>query len=426
MGFSPSKLPGKRFFQNYKSAADAASEVSKNIHGRLASHKSYALCPFDPLTFRSDLSSFLPSWCVFPIGAVPKASEPGAFRPISDHSRTGFNDASCDDHLRHSLRTIPEIGRLLNSAFHMAVHDIDAAFPLLPLSPVLWPFFLFVWTTPFSGDGLLAAEEWLCWHVCGDFGAKGLPGTFKIFFTDVIIGMARSEGALSSPVVVHVDDVSIIDRLKSFVDEQAGALASFLELLGTPVKAAKHRAASQCQFVVGFWWDSIHRTRTLEEKKVVDYVAMFSEFAGRRSLSLREIQCVAGRLQRAVLTLPPGASCLLANLFSLMRGLQRPQDRRRLSKESRRDLSSAASLLDLNQGHGYFSYDLFKPAPPVYTDASKSSRYVGGGYLSLCGRFSWWRFGSSAARKPIDTLEGDTVVKAGHLSFVDKTAAFCS
>ena len=422
LGFSPSKLPGRRFFNNYKSATDAATEVSKNIHGRLLAEKSYPLCPFDPTSFRRDLSSFLPSWCVFPLGAVPKSSEPGAFRPISDHSRTGFNDASSDDHLRHSLRTVPEIGRYLNKAFHMAVHDIDAAFPLLPLSPVLWPYFLFVWTTPpseVSSSDESDLEEWLCWHVCGDFGAKGLPGTFKIFFTDVIIGMARSEGALFSPSVVHVDDVSIIGFLKQFVDDQANALALFLDFLGTPVKAKKHRSAAQRQFVVGFWWDSVARTRTLDEQKVIDYVSMFADFARRKSLSLREIQSVAGRLQRAVLTLPPGASCLLSNLFALMRGLSRPHDRRRTSSSSRRDLASAASLLDLNQGRGYFSHDQFGRASPVFTDASKSSRYVGGGYLSFCGRFSWWKFGTSASRKPIDTLEGDTVVKAardlGHL-----------
>ena len=423
LGFFPSKLPGTRFFKNYKSATDASAEVSKNIHGRLKAEKSYPLCPFDLVSFRAHLSSFLPSWCVFPLGAVPKSSEPGAFRPISDHSRTGFNDASSDEHLRHSLRSVPEIGRLLSSAFHMAVHDIDAAFPLLPLSPILWPFFLFVWTTPSASDdaplGVSDGVEWLCWHVCGDFGAKGLPGTFKIFFTDAIIGMARSEGALSSPTVVHVDDISIIGRVKEFVDAQADALALFLDLIGTPVKEKKHRVAAQRQFVVGFWWDSVRRSRSLDESKVLDYIVMFRDFASRGSLSLREIQSVAGRLQRAVLTLPPGASCLLANLFAMMRGLVRPHNRRRVSAVARRDLSSAAALLGLNNGNGFFSYDQFERAPPVFTDASKSSRYVGGGYLSFCGRFSWWKFGSSAARKPIDSLEGDAVVKAardlGHL-----------
>ena len=66
LGFSPSKLPGRRFFKNYKSATDASKEVSDNIHARLNSKKSYKLFPFNPETFRSDLSAFLPSWCVFP------------------------------------------------------------------------------------------------------------------------------------------------------------------------------------------------------------------------------------------------------------------------------------------------------------------------------------------------------------------------
>ena len=211
LGFSPSKLPGRRFFENYASAVEAKSEVSKNIHKRLIDQKSYSLFPFDPLSFRAQLSSFLPSWCVFPLGAVPKASEPGAFRPISDHRRTGFNDASCDDHLRHSLRSAAEIASFLKSGYHMAVHDVDAAFPLLPLSPLLWPFFLFVWPPlPEEGDAVGGEPgEWLHWHVCGDFGAKGLPGTFKIFFSDVVVGMARSEHALTLPMPIHVDDMSL-------------------------------------------------------------------------------------------------------------------------------------------------------------------------------------------------------------------------
>ena len=136
LGFSPDKLPGRRFFENYKSALENEQAVSKNIFARLENKKSYSLFPFDPSSLRDDLS-FLPAWCVFPLGAVPKANEPGSFRPISDHSRTGFNDASDDEHLRYSLRSASEIGRLLNAAFHMAVHDVDAAFPLLPLSPIL-------------------------------------------------------------------------------------------------------------------------------------------------------------------------------------------------------------------------------------------------------------------------------------------------
>ena len=421
LGFSPSKLPGRHFFKNYESAIEAKAAVSKDIHRRLINQKSYSLFPFTPATFREQLSSFLPSWCVFPLGAVPKSSEPGAFRPISDHSRTGFNDASNDEHLRHSLRSSSDIARCLRDSFFMAVHDVDAAFPLLPLSPLLWPFFLFVWEPhpdcldP-SDD---PSQEWLHWHVCGDFGARGLPGTFKIFFSDVVVGMARSEGALTLDMPIHVDDMAIIGRFRSQVDAVAARLQAFLECLGTPVKPNKHKPAAQLQFVIGFWWNSITRSRSLEEVKVLEYMACFCQLAKSKSLSLKEIQQTAGKLQRAVLTLPPGASCLLSNLFSLSRGLRHPHARCRNTKACKMDLDWAAHLLSLNEGKGFFSYDRFGRAPLVATDASKSSRYVGGGYLSFCGLFSWWRYGASASRKPIDTLEGDTVVRAaidlGHL-----------
>ena len=128
---------------------------------------------------------------------------------------------------------------------------------------------------------------------------------------------------------------------------------------------------------------------------------------------------VCGRLQRACLTFPPGAACLMSNLFSLMRGLTHPGSRRRVSSSVGADLSCAARLLRRNLGKGFFSFDRFRRAAPLFTDASKSSRYVGGGFFSHCGRFSFWRYGSSSSRKPIDELEGDTVVKAvralGHL-----------
>ena len=90
LGFSPDKLPVRRFFKNYPSALSAKAAISKNIFGRLESGKSASLFPLCPSSVRSSLSSFLPSWCVFPLGAVPKGSDPGDFRPISDGMLLGL------------------------------------------------------------------------------------------------------------------------------------------------------------------------------------------------------------------------------------------------------------------------------------------------------------------------------------------------
>ena len=69
-------------------------------------------------------------------------------------------------------------------------------------------------------------------------------------------------------------------------------------------------------------------------------------------------------------------------------------------------------MLRANMGKGYFAYDLFTRAPPVYTDAPRSREYTGGGWVSADGEYLWFVYGTTAAKSPIDRLEGDTVVSA--------------
>ena len=153
------------------------------------------------------------------------------------------------------------------------------------------------------------------------------------------------------------------------------------------MKELKIRAAAQLQLMLGFWWDSLSQTRTLEERKFCDYLEMLRECEGKRSLTLRDMQRLAGRMQRALMTLPPGAACFLASLFALMRGLTLPWHQRRVSRATRRDFTAIRELLELNLGRGYYSFDQFARAPAVYTDASKSRQYTGGGYVSMCGKY---------------------------------------
>ena len=60
-----------------------------------------------------------------------------------------------------------------------------------------------------------ATVERLFMHVCGDFGAAGMPGTFHIFFSEVVVGMARSELILTLPMAIRVDDCGFIGRQQS-------------------------------------------------------------------------------------------------------------------------------------------------------------------------------------------------------------------
>ena len=111
---------------------------------------------------------------------------------------------------------------------------------------------------------------------------------------------------------------------------------------------------------MGFWWDSILRSRTLGSERLEMYREMLKEFSDRRVLSLTDRQRVAGRMQRAVMTLPPGASCLLASVYAMMAGLTLGFQRRRTSRAERADYLLVHDLLGLNLGKGYFSYDQFR------------------------------------------------------------------
>ena len=84
--------------------------------------------------------------------------------------------------------------------------------------------------------------------------------------------------------------------------------------------------------------------------------------------------------------------------------------KRRTTRKERQNYRYFYDILSLNLGRGYFNQNHFKEGPTVYSDASRSKRYAGGGWCSSAGPYDWWRYGTAAPKKPIDYLEGDTVV----------------
>jgi len=216
---------------------------------------------------------------------------------------------------------------------------------------------------------------------------------------------------LTLPLPIYVDDCTLIGPDRCKVDAEMDALHEWCgAVCGVFFKVIKDRLAAPVQLALGFWWDSRTLTRELEKGKLVSYMELLADYATRDKLTLREMQSVAGRMQRCIMTFPPGAACLLVGVFALSVGLKLPWHARRLTRRVRGDLAFVHRLLGLNLGRGFYSFANFKRAPPVATDASKSKAYTGGGFVNGCGRYSFWRYGTRAARKLIDFLEGDTVV----------------
>ena len=410
-GVDVSALKGQRIFKNYESTEKARNAVTRSLSKRVAAGKTICLGEWSTSLLAS-LRERFDDFFIFPMGAVEKALEPGEYRPTSDHTRTGLNAATDLGALRHALTAYKDVAAFLHKGYFMYVSDVEAAFPMLPIHPRLWAFFM----CRFYADAAHSTMS-LFVHVAGDFGAAGLPGTFKIFLVDVVIQMARYVNVLKLPMPVYVDDMALIAPSEDQANDEMGAFQAWASrVCGVTFKWLKDRRAAVCQLYLGFWWDSLTFTRTLEEQKLVGYLALLDEFAQATCLTLRQRRVVAGKMQRAVLTLPPGAACLLASVFALMAGLILPWQRRRTTKEERADYALLASLLRLNMGKGFYRHDNFTRGKALaLSDASKSPEYTGGGYVTRGVRncYHFFKYGGRAARKSIMVHEGDTAVKCG-------------
>ena len=399
----------KRVFKNYTSAYIARAAVTSAIDARLATGRTLALGAW--VDVKPELDEHYDAYFVFPLGAVPKPNQPAinpAMRPFSDHTKTGFNSLTIMGILQHSLDVYNQVAHLLKQDYFMYVSDVADAFMLIPLAPWLWPFFLFRW---FASEK--DTVETTMVHVMADFGSRAMPGTFKIFLVDCVVQMARSELVITLPMVVYVDDSAVIGPVEPVVDQEVSVFQRWsTAVCGVPWKEAKDRKAARAQLYIGFWWNSLSLTRTLDERKLHGYLEVLAAAAEARTLTLHDRRSIAGKMQRAVMTFPPGAACLLVNCYLLMSGLTLPWQARRTTKAERLDYEFVHHLLRINMGRGYYSYDGFGSGPEYLSDASKSRAYTGGGYVGSDGFADYFVYGTSAARKPIDFIEGDVVVRA--------------
>ena len=80
---------------------------------------------------------------VGPEAGGTEADSKGVYRPTTDHSRTGLNAHTDLSFLRHSLQTYDEIAYFLQTDYFMRMSDVEDAFPMLPLHPDVWPYFMY-------------------------------------------------------------------------------------------------------------------------------------------------------------------------------------------------------------------------------------------------------------------------------------------
>ena len=98
---------------------------------------------------------------------------------------------------------------------------------------------MFCWFDVREDDDSVDSAMFLYMHICGDFGTSGFPGTFKIFFTDVVVNMARSMAILTLPMPVFVDDMALIGAVTPRLEKEWDDFKAFLRSIGVPMKSSK-------------------------------------------------------------------------------------------------------------------------------------------------------------------------------------------
>ena len=420
LGAAFSKLKGVRSFRNYGTATGPfQQQVAEALESRIEDLKSLSLLEWLGAESADLVRKVFGDYFIAPLGAREKPLEPLVARPVTDHTRTGFNAACQQGILSHNLDAYEVISRELKPGFLMAVSDVAHAFPLMGLTPYLWPFLMSrFWrvAATVGGKVVLTKMLHLIMPVTGDFGTSGMPGSFHLLYEKGVLQMARSLRIITRPIPTWVDDSGLIGPSGALVRREMSHLQQWAStVLGVFFKKLKDKAPAQVQHMIGFWWSSVDRTCTLDETRLGKYMKELLQFSIRGSLSLSERQVVAGRMQNAIRTMPPGAGCLLANTYAMMHDLTLPWQRRRTSARERSDYRFFSDVLALNLGRGFFSFDQFEEGPTVLSDASKSGGekgYCGGGWCSSDGEYDYFKYGSKSRRRPIDYLEGDTVVAA--------------
>ena len=276
---------GKRVFKNYPTAYGAHASVTAAITRRLEAHKTVDLGSSREAL--ADLWDFWDALAVFPMGAVLKPNQAEdtppdqlEWRPTDDHTRTGFNAHTILGVLRHSLNTYKEVEWLLRKGYFLSVGDVENAFLLLPLHPDIWAFMLFRWAC--SGAPSDGHEEHLMLHLFADFGARGTPGTFQLFMVRIVVQMACSELVLTLPLVVYVDDAGVTGPQAEECDRQMDNFQLWSwEVCGVPWKRLKNKPAANPQYYIGFWWDSLTLTRSLDETKLAKYLLVLADAQSR-------------------------------------------------------------------------------------------------------------------------------------------------
>ena len=319
-----------------------------------------------------------PNFQVSPIGLVPKKYS-DKFRtifhlsfPKSGVTSINYSVSKEDFSLNYITIDTAIKGILANGrGCFLAKTDVDSAFRLIPLRPQgkfyydkVLPFGLR--SAPFLFDQLSEAVEWLLLNHCGI--------SFVCHILDDFLVIEPP-----SPIAPH----------NSACQQSLSSMLLTFRNLGIPIAPHKTQGPSTTLEFMGIVLDSDRMEARLPPDKVQRLTSCFTEFKGRRSCTLKELQSLIGSLNFACKVIPPGRP-FLQRMIQLTRNVSLPHHRIKLSQGFFKDLRMWEDFICNWNGAGFFmsSHWVTSDVLSLYTDASGSLGF-GGIFQTHWSQGSW-------------------------------------
>ena len=266
---------------------------------------------------------------VSPFGVIPKQHTPGQWRLIMDLSHPpgrSVNDGiqSCLSSLSYvSVDNLSETIVKLGRESQLAKMDIKSAYRVIPVYPE---------------DRLLLGLEWegkVFVEMVLPFGLRSAPKIFNAV-ADALQWVMISKGIKA--VFHYLDDFITVGAPRSDECRRANhIMLTTCEQLGVPIAHEKCEGPTSCLSFLGIEVDTASMQLRLPGEKLNRLNELVSKWVGRRSITKKELESLAGHLQHACKVVPAGR-CFMRRIFELISVADNPAQKARLNIAVRSDL----------------------------------------------------------------------------------------
>ncbi len=298
--------------------------------------------------------------------SIREKSTPGQYRLL--HNLSYPYDERSVNHNIPSHHTTVQYSRIqdaiaivqdLGPGCYMAKSDIQHAFRIVPLHPSQYHLMGFKWRESYYYDKFLA---------------MGLAESCRIFETisDALLHILKHRFHIHN-VVKILDDFLFLERTQ---EECSRSLQTFLDLasyIGIPISKEKTTKVPDTSVVfLGITLDSKTMTARLPPDKLGNYSEAIRELLAHKSIKVRDLQSVIGRLQFATSVVTVGKP-FLRRLIDQLSHTDKPYWHLKLHQGAREDLSMWLTFLDSYNGVSIIRQRPITPSTSVklFSDASK-------------------------------------------------------